>query len=133
MFEVENFLRTISFGQYTPAKPLAKNIIDLGNRPRSLDEIESQYMGLIRFSAGFAPQVESYYQALRADPSCDPASLDQMYMTRFLQLLIDDGHALQAVRIRSGWIEVDSVADLQLYNQMATDGTLSRFVSLEEA
>ena len=109
------------------------DILELGNRPRSLEEIDSQYVGLIKFSAGFAPQVERHYRALRADPACDPGSLDQMYMTSFLQQLIDRGHALQAVRIRSGWLEVDSVADLELYNRMAVDGTLSRFVSLEEA
>jgi dTDP-glucose pyrophosphorylase len=53
-----------------------------------------------------------------------------MYMTTFLQMLIDSGELAKAVKIENGWLEVDAPEDLELYNNMHADGTLSRFIEL---
>ena len=34
-------------------------------------------------------------------------------MTDLLQLMIDEGNALSAVKVNGGWVEVDTVSDLQ--------------------
>ena len=38
-----------------------------------------------------------------------------MYMTSLIQNLIDSGWHVQAALIHGGWLEVDSVEDLQSY------------------
>jgi NDP-sugar pyrophosphorylase family protein len=47
-----------------------------------------------------------------------------MYMTSFLQLLIDSGHPLRAVPVDGGWLEVDTSRDLEIYAELAERGEL---------
>lgn len=44
-------------------------------------------------------------------------------MIHFIQYLIDDGHRVQGVPIEAGWLEVDTIADLEMYEEyLETDG-----------
>jgi NDP-sugar pyrophosphorylase family protein len=45
----------------------------------------------------------------------DGKDFDNMYMTSFIQNLIDTGWQVQAAPIKGGWLEVDSIEDLQVY------------------
>ena len=54
-----------------------------------------------------------------------------MYMTSFLQLLIDKGWKAKAVQVSNGWLEVDSLEDIRQYEKMAEDGLLDRFYKVE--
>ncbi len=49
----------------------------------------------------------------------DAGAVDRMYMTDFLQHLIDGGYRVQAVPVRHGWLEVDSLLDVELYEHGA--------------
>jgi len=51
-------------------------------------------------------------------------------MTSFIQHLIDTGVVVQAAFTDGGWIEVDSVEDLDFYNQLHKAGTQDKFVTL---
>lgn len=42
-----------------------------------------------------------------------------MYMTSLIQNLIDNDWQVQAALINRGWLEVDSVEDLQAYEGLA--------------
>ena len=42
-----------------------------------------------------------------------------MYMTSLIQHMIDSGWHIQAALINRGWLEVDSVEDLQAYEGLA--------------
>ena len=53
-----------------------------------------------------------------------------MYMTSFLQWLIDHKWRAESVKIKNGWLEVDTATDLELYNDMHRNGILSRFIEL---
>jgi choline kinase len=103
------------------------DIVEIGRRARSYDEIEAQYMGLIKVSARFAPQLVEFYEHLDRSADYDGRDFRNMYMTSFLQRLIDSGHRLRAVTVNSGWLEVDSVADLQTYQRLAAAGRLGEF------
>ena len=63
----------------------------------------------------------------------DGKSFDNMYMTSFLQHLIDTGHAVTAVPVRGGWLEADSLAALRTYHEMQSRGELAAFCDLEAA
>ena len=53
-----------------------------------------------------------------------------MYMTTFLQILIDMRWQSKAIKIQNGWLEVDTPEDLELYNNMHAIGTLSEFIEI---
>ena len=51
-------------------------------------------------------------------------SKEQMFMTGFLQLLIENNFDVVPVFFDGGWLEIDTSDDLLLYNNMAKTGEL---------
>jgi choline kinase len=83
---------------------------EIGNKPRSIEEIEGQYMGLLRFT----PAAWIEVSRIRADLT--DAERDAMHMTETLQKLIDAGRMpVCAVRYDRSWGEIDSAEDLTCY------------------
>ena len=93
-------------------------ILDVGGRPRSLEEIEGQYIGLIRIrSEDAARLVGEWDRMLEADegrPAAEPPVSSRLYMTDFLRLLIAAGWDVRGAPITNGWLEVDRPEDLEL-------------------
>lgn len=93
-------------------------LVSIGAKPRALDEVQGQYMGLLRFTpAGWA--------AIRArlDGALAPR-LDKLDMTSLLSDLLAAGLTVQTVAAQGPWIEVDSGEDLALYARMMEAGEL---------
>ncbi|SCG81929.1 putative sugar nucleotidyltransferase [Proteiniborus sp. DW1] len=88
-------------------------IKELGKKPNSYADIEGQYIGLIKISKTMIKEIINFYNSLDRDKIYDGKNFDNMYMTTFLQLLIDEGFKVKPVVINGGWIEVDSVDDLK--------------------
>jgi L-glutamine-phosphate cytidylyltransferase len=105
-------------------------IIDLGRKPKSLEEIEGQYMGLIRVSASLAPRLIEAYGEIEARG--DKSAVERMYMTDFLRHLAAHVSPLKAVPVRRGWLEVDSREDLETYRRMYERGELTTLLKLDE-
>ena len=103
------------------------NIIELGKKPSSYDDIQGQYMGLIKVGAQLAPRLPEIYRGLDPTGEYDGKDRANMYMTSFLQHLIDAGHPLRAVEVENGWLEVDSTDDLALYERLHAEGRLGEF------
>ena len=89
-------------------------LLEIGQKPTSLAQIEGQYMGLMKYSAAGAATLRAAYHAARARGSLRGKPVEKAYMTDLLQSLIDDGVRLQAVTVRGDWVEVDTVGDLNL-------------------
>lgn len=89
-------------------------IIELGKKPSSYDEIEAQYIGLFKISTDFLPRVLAFYDALDRDALYDGKDFDNMYMTSFLQGLIDKFGGAEAAVIEGGWCEIDFKKDLSI-------------------
>jgi len=94
-------------------------IADIGRRPRSFDEIQGQYLGLLKVTAEAAAWIVDMCHRIR---QVDGRRADRMYMTDLLQALIEDGRRVNAVRVDHGWLEVDSPADLTLYDVARATG-----------
>jgi choline kinase len=92
-------------------------IIEIGKKPKSYDEIQGQYMGLIKISAKALPKIKEFYHKLDRQGTYDGKNFDNMFMTSFLQMLIDQGLPLTPVKIFGGWLEIDSVEDLEKYTK----------------
>lgn len=91
------------------------NIIELGKKPQSYNEIEGQYIGLIKISKNIVNKVIDYYDSLDKNKLYDEKDFDNMYMTSFIQMIIDNLSDVKPVYINGGWIEIDSVEDLNAY------------------
>ena len=88
------------------------SILELGQRPKSLSDIEGQYMGIMKFSdSGVETLRLAYHQAISSG-GIRGKTVEKAFMTDFLQSLIDDGQKLQSVKVRDPWVEVDTVEDL---------------------
>ncbi len=107
------------------------NIIELGKKPASLQQIEGQYMGLIKVRADHVNAFVEHYDSLDRDAVYDGKDFRNLYMTSFLQSLIDSGHPIQAVRVAGGWLEVDTTGDLALYERLNAEGQLDALVNLD--
>jgi len=88
------------------------NIIELGKKANSYDEIEGQYIGLIKISCSVLPMVRQFYHSLSREEIYDGKDFDNMYMTSFIQLVINRLLPVKAVSVHGGWVEIDSVEDL---------------------
>jgi choline kinase len=87
-------------------------IVEIGNKPTTVSEIQGQYMGLLRLT----PQAWAEICRIRSDLPSDLC--DQMHMTATLQKVIEAGRlAVVGVPYNGRWGEFDSVTDLFSYNK----------------
>lgn len=102
-------------------------ITELGKKPENYERIQGQYTGLFKIRANKISDFTDFYHALNREQSFDGKDFDNMYMTSFLQLLIDSNWQAKAVLVDNGWLEIDSVDDLNLYEKMHKNGELEKF------
>ncbi|GLS84031.1 NTP transferase domain-containing protein [Paraferrimonas haliotis] len=107
-------------------------VTELGKKPDSYDRIQGQYTGLIKIRADKIASFIEFYQSLDRSATYDGKDFDNMYMTTFLQSLIDANWKVKAALVDNGWLEVDSVDDLNTYEACAKSGELDAFIKLEE-
>ena len=93
------------------------NIIELGKKPNNYDDIEGQYIGLIKISKSTMARVTAFYESLDKGKLYDGQVYDNMYMTSLIQMIIDNLLDVKPVFINGGWIEIDSVKDMENYNR----------------
>ncbi|GGC99240.1 NTP transferase domain-containing protein [Vreelandella lutescens] len=92
-------------------------IIELGKQPHSYNDIDGQYIGLIKVRADYVTQLAKAWRNMDQNAHYDGKDFLNMYMTSFLQHLIDSGWEVQAALIENGWAEVDCKEDLQVATQ----------------
>jgi choline kinase len=93
-------------------------VVELGKKPKSKDEVQAQYMGLIKVSADKVSAFKAFYHGLDRAGIYDGKDFDNMYMTSFIQNLIDSGWKVKPALIHNGWVEVDTVEELILYEKL---------------
>jgi choline kinase len=108
----------------------ANRISEIGGKAKSLQEIEGQYMGMIKLSKQATPKVTGLFEDLTASSKMSESELANMYMTDFIQAMIDRGDPVTAVHVDGGWLEVDTSEDLELYESLWQQGALNQFCKL---
>lgn len=108
-------------------------ITELGKKPTSYDQVQGQFTGLMRFPAELAARIPEVFDALDSAGPYDGKDRDNMYMTSFLQHWIDNIGRLRAVQVAGGWLEVDTVEDLELYQRLVRENGLDAFCRLPRA
>lgn len=105
-------------------------VLELGRRPRNYWEIQGQYIGLLKVRNDHTSGLVNTYNNLDPESVYDGVSPKQMYMTSFLQHLIDLDWRVQSVPVANGWLEVDTLQDLELYYRLQAEGTLDQLYHL---
>lgn len=106
-------------------------IIELGKKTKDYADIQGQYIGLIKIAGNKVKEFFKAWHSMDRDILYDGKGIDSIYMTGFLQHLIDIGWDARAAFIDNGWLEVDTVEDLQCYEQMEANGQLKKIYSIQ--
>lgn len=82
-------------------------VLEIGNKPKTLDEIQGQYMGLLKFTPDSWKEIEQIRSKLSKEVS------DRMHMTATLQKVIKAKRIpVFAVPYSGKWGEIDNADDL---------------------
>lgn len=101
-------------------------IVELGRKPGSLADIQGQYIGLLKIESGAQAEMLKIYDSLDPIGPYDGKDRANMFMTSFVQLLIDRGLDVGPAWIDHGWLEVDSLDDLRAYEALDARGDLAK-------
>ena len=86
-------------------------IIEIGNKPSTVEEVQGQYMGLIRITP------ESWSHIVNILDEFPRNKRAKMSMTRVLQTIIEKSKfTVTGVPYEDKWGEIDTENDLELYN-----------------
>ena len=86
-------------------------LLEIGNKPKTVEEVEGQYMGLLRFTPKGWGEVRRIRSALANDIR------DRMHMTGTLQKIIEERRVpIRALPYSGRWGEVDNENDLLAYD-----------------
>ncbi|MEX1200842.1 MAG: phosphocholine cytidylyltransferase family protein [Methylophaga sp.] len=102
-------------------------IYEIGQKPHSLQDIEGQYMGLIKLSSHGVEVLKKVFSDAKQGSGLLGKPVEQAYMTDLLQAVIDAGYPVQSVPTTSAWVEVDTVSDLK------SETTKSRLAQIESS
>ena len=50
-----------------------------------------------------------------------------MFLTSFLQKMIDNGWMVMPAKVNNGWLEIDTLEDLKLYEKLSSHRQLDTF------
>lgn len=90
-------------------------VIELGKPLKDLSQAQAQYIGLLKISGQCSSKVVQAYKALGLKET------KNMYLTDFIQNLIDKHFDVRASLHNRGWLEVDTSQDLHIYNRLVAD------------
>jgi L-glutamine-phosphate cytidylyltransferase len=88
-------------------------LLEIGNKPQKIEEIEGQYMGLIKFTPSGWEKSRHHLKSL------SPSHCDRMDMTTFFQGLIQANIAIETIPIKGKWFEFDNQSDLKAYQKVS--------------
>ena len=111
-------------------------IDEIGQKVNSYEKICGQYIGLMKFQGSGIDLIKRHYEEAKnqANTGTNPlnASLpfEKSYLTDFLYSLIRGGATIKAVPVNNGWLEIDTLSDLDLYEFLYKKGELADFLDM---
>jgi len=87
-------------------------LLEIGAPADSLEQVEGQFMGLLKITPEGWHQISGYLASL---PIHEQKQLD---MTGLLQRMLTQGATINTVPIKDRWFEIDSVSDLACYEDL---------------
>ena len=112
-------------------------ISNIGQKTKSLSEIQGQYIGLMKFQNEGIQTLQDFYDESKKlaktgiNPLNSQLPFEKSYLTDLLQGLISEGHKIKAITTKNGWLELDSYNDFQLYEKLHKSNQLEQFIKLK--
>jgi len=112
-------------------------IRSIGQKVKNIDEIQGQYIGLMKFQNEGLRFLKEFYEKARKKANLGSNLLnsnvpfERSYMTDLIQGLINSKCKIKAIPTNNGWLELDSYHDYELYQRKYEDKTISDLISLE--
>ncbi|PIQ27989.1 nucleotidyl transferase [bacterium (Candidatus Blackallbacteria) CG17_big_fil_post_rev_8_21_14_2_50_48_46] len=94
-------------------------LTEIGQRATALEQIEGQYMGLLKITPLAWGWIEAALEALSQEAA------DRLDMTSLLQLLLRRQHEISVLPVAEPWLELDTPEDLRLYQDWLVRGELA--------
>jgi choline kinase len=93
------------------------HILDIGNKATSIEEIEAQYIGLMRFKRSGVDAMRAARERFRHQHRdwMDKRPIEKAYMTDLLNEMILAGNTVHAIPIDGGWLEFDTTDDFHKF------------------
>ena len=113
-------------------------IVEIGQKVNSYEKICGQYIGLMKFQGSGIDLIKRHYEKAReqanagTNPLNDSLPFEKSYLTDFLHSLIREGININAIPINNGWLEIDTLSDLTLYEFLHKKGELVDFFDIHE-
>ena len=101
-------------------------IIEIGQPPSNLEEIEGQYVGLTKFSEKGLSVLKEIFAKGKSAGRLGTKPPEKAYMTDLLQAVINAGYDIWPVFIEGNWVEIDTISDLSLEITLERLGKISQ-------
>ena len=106
-------------------------ISEIGQKTSSYEKICGQYIGLMKFQNSGISKIKEYYHYAKENSHNNVNILNnsipfmQSYLTDFLNSIITTGVQIKALPVKNGWLEVDTLDDLKLYESLKKNGKIN--------
>jgi choline kinase len=85
---------------------------EVGGKASDLNQIQGQYMGLLKFTRTGWAETKEFLRQLSGD------AIDKLDMTGLLKLMLKNNFKISVAPIHTPWCEVDSVQDYELCHKI---------------
>ncbi len=112
-------------------------ISDIGQKVSNYDQIQGQYIGLMKFQNSGVNSLRIFYEKcknqskLGINPINPKLDFEKSYMTDLLRGMINNGNKIKSIPIHHGWLELDSLDDFEHYQKKFNENTLNEFFSID--
>lgn len=111
-------------------------VINIGLENPPLGDIDSRYVGLLKFRSGALKIISNIYHQDFDEYKDKPwkqsgKNILNAYMTDLIQALIENGHNVYAERYNHGWLEFDTNEDYEKAIQWSKEDRLKEFIELD--
>jgi choline kinase len=109
------------------------NILSIGKEDPKLEEIDSRYIGLLKFSQKGMKGIQEifnrdYEEYLDKPWKQSGKTIRNAYMTDLLFAVSESGEKVKAHRFNNGWIEFDTNEDYEKACEWANNGIIKKFL-----
>lgn len=109
------------------------NIKSIGKENPKIEEIDSRYIGLLKFSTRGMKKIDEtltrdYEEYSNKAWKQSGKPIRQAYMTDLLHAISEMGEKVKAHRFNNGWIEFDTNEDYEKASLWSKDGTIGKFL-----
>ena len=100
-------------------------ITEIGLKPKTYNDIQGQYIGLIKISSEMISTILRKWDEILIKNQLNYSK--NIFMTEFLQYCINSGLKLKALKTSYPWVEIDTPSDIEVAERLIKMGKFAGF------